>query len=121
MQELLVAVRGMAQLKGLELWVLEDNGEPAGFMGLSGAKLEALFLAPEHAGKGGGRLLVEHARRLKGPLTTDVNEQNPQALQFYQAMGFHVIGRSPVDDAGRPFPLLHMREIEQGESSRAPR
>ena len=43
--------------------------------------------------------------------TLDVNEQNPQAVGFYEHEGFVVAGRSPVDDAGRPFPLLHMRLV----------
>ena len=50
-------------------------------------------------------------RRLKGSLTVDVNEQNPAALQFYRANGFTVTGRSALDAGGRPFPLLHLREI----------
>ncbi|HET8946999.1 MAG TPA: GNAT family N-acetyltransferase, partial [Candidatus Polarisedimenticolia bacterium] len=32
------------------------------------------------------------------------------ALKFYKACGFEVEGRSPVDGAGRPFPLLHLKE-----------
>jgi putative acetyltransferase len=44
-----------------------------------------------------------------GELTVDVNEQNPAACGFYEALGFVVVGRSPVDDDGRPFRLLHMR------------
>ena len=83
-------------------------------MGLAGDNVEALFVAPEHARRGGGRMLLEHARTLKGPLRVDVNEQNPEAVRFYEANGFHVIGRSPVDDAGRPFPLLHLREDAGG-------
>ena len=43
--------------------------------------------------------------------TLDVNEQNPQAVGFYEHEGFVVAGRSPVADAGRPFPLLHMRLV----------
>ena len=39
----------------------------------------------------------------------DADEQNPAACGFYRALGFVVVGRSPVDDDGRPFPLLHMR------------
>lgn len=107
---LLPLVRDSA-LAALELWVLCDAANaPIGFMGLSGSRLEALFLAPEHFRKGGGRLLVEHARRLKGSLTVDVNEQNPSARRFYEACGFVVVGRSEVDEGGRPFPLLHLRE-----------
>src|SRR5690349_3027891 len=68
-QELLPLVRDAA-LVHLELWVLcSDAGGPMGFIGLDGSKLEALFVAPDHSGRGGGRLLVEHARRLKRPLT----------------------------------------------------
>lgn len=100
-----------AVLPALELWVLcGDDGELLGFLGLDGAKLEALFIAPSSSRRGGGRMLVEHARRLKGPLTVDVNEQNPAALRFYEALGFAVQGRSPHDGAGRPFPLLHLSE-----------
>lgn len=108
-QSLLPVVKDVA-LPALELWVLADvDGTLMGFMGLDGAKLEALFLAPEHAGRGGGRLLVEHALQLKGPLTCDVNEQNPEALHFYQKLGFQITGRSPTDSDGRPFPLVHLR------------
>ena len=114
-QELLPIVRDMA-LPSLELWVLEYEGEPIGFMGLSEAKLEALFLSPGHLRRGWGRRLVEFARQLKGPLTVDVNEQNPKALLFYQALGFVVVGRSELDSTGRPFPLLHLSEQNAGRN-----
>jgi len=44
--------------------------------------------------------------------TTDVNEQNSQAVGFYGKMGFKRTGRSPVDDQGRPYPLIHLRHDE---------
>ena len=95
----------------LELWVLtSQDGRSIGFMGLSGASVEALFLDPEHRRRGGGRLLLDDARRRKGALTVEVNEQNPEAVKFYEAMGFAIVDRSPVDDAGRPFPVLHMQQ-----------
>ena len=108
-QTLLPVVRDQA-LPVLELWVLIKEEAIIGFAGLSEDKIEALFLHPDHFGKGGGRMLVEHARRLKGRLRVDVNEQNPKAVGFYTAVGFEVVGRSETDDQGRPFPLLHMRE-----------
>jgi putative acetyltransferase len=108
-QSLLPVVRDVA-LPQLEVWVLcSDSGAVMGFMGLSGSKMEALFLAPEFLRRGGGRRLVRHAQELRGELTVDVNEQNPAARQFYEACGFVVEGRSEVDNDGRSFPLLHMR------------
>jgi putative acetyltransferase len=96
----------------LELWVLADQDDvPVGFMGLAGDNIAALFLEPAYRGRGGGRRLVAHAQALGGggALTVDVNEQNPAARGFYEALGFVVAGRSPLDPDGRPFPMLHMR------------
>jgi putative acetyltransferase len=101
--------------EAMELWVLAGDGDaPEGFMGLAGDDIAALFLDPARRGRGGGRRLVEHAQALRGgDLTVDVNEQNATAVGFYEAIGFVVVGRSPVDDAGRPFPLLHMRRSSE--------
>ena len=106
----------------LELWVLTDGADvPIGFMGLAGHDIAALFLEPAHRGKGGGRRLVAHAQQLRdGELTVDVNEQNPAARGFYEALGFVVVGRSPLDDGGRPFPILHMRRPTTSDPSDAP-
>jgi len=92
-----------------EFWVLcDDSGAIMGFMGMSGSKMESLFLAPEFHRRGGRRLVL-HSQALHGELTVDVNEQNSAARGFYQACGFAVEGRSELDDQGRPYPLLHMR------------
>jgi putative acetyltransferase len=108
-QSFLPVVRDVA-LAQLDVWVLcSPSGAPMGFMGMSGNKMEALFLAPEFLRRGGGRRLVQHAQELHGELTVDVNEQNPAACRFYEACGFVVEGRSELDGTGRPFPLLHMR------------
>jgi len=93
-----------------QIWVAcEDTGAIMGFMGLSGSKMEALFLAPQFHGRGAGRELVRHAHSLCSDLTVDVNEQNTAARRFYEACGFVVEGRSELDEQGRPYPLLHMR------------
>ena len=96
--------------EGVDWWVLAPEGSgPIGFLGYSPGTIEALFLDPDHLGKGGGRLLVEHAQQLAGSaLRVDVNEQNDSARRFYEALGFAVTGRSETDAGGRPFPLLHM-------------
>jgi putative acetyltransferase len=97
-------------LPELELWVLcsEDNA-PLGFMGMSGSKIEALFVEPKMFRRGGGRLLVKNAQHIRGELTVDVNEQYPATCRFYEACGFVATERSKLDSTGRPFPLIHMR------------
>lgn len=94
------------------LAVAYADGAPCGFAGTQDGKVEMLFVAPEARGRGVGRALLEHAMEHEDAVTLDVNEQNPQARGFYERMGFRVEGRSPVDDAGRPFPQLHMRLAE---------
>jgi|SRR5580698_6295578 putative acetyltransferase len=98
-------------LSNLELWVLCSRwSEPCGFMGLSGASVEALFIAPEWIGLGGGSRLLNHARALKGRLRVEVDEQNPGATRFYRACGFEVVDRRDVDSGARPYPVLRMRQ-----------
>jgi putative acetyltransferase len=117
-QSLLPIVQDVALPSLEETWILcGDDDIAVGFMGLIGTSLEALFIDPIYFRRGGGRLLVEHARRLKGTLVVSVNEQNPQALRFYMACGFEVTGRSPVDDGGRAFPLLHMRDTTTSQKA----
>ena len=93
-----------------EVYVWAESGAPAaGFIGLCGTRVEALFVHAAVRGQGIGRGLLDHARSLRGGLQVDVNEQNGRALGFYEALGFQVVGRSPLDHEGRPFPLLHLR------------
>ena len=89
-------------------WVATVNGEPQGFMGMTGAKIDALFVDPSCHGRGVGRALVDHAAALAGDLSVDVNEQNAGARAFYERLGFRRIGRSALDEAGQPYPILHL-------------
>jgi putative acetyltransferase len=95
----------------IDWWVLESaGGTLVGFLGFANDTIEGLFIDPDHRGQGGGSTLVAHAQRLAvSSLAVDVNEQNEDAMRFYAALGFLVVGRSPTDGSGRPFPLLHMR------------
>lgn len=94
----------------IEWWVLGSALEtPIGFLGYANNTIEALFIHPDHLGKGGGKTLVAHAQRLTtGGLAVEVNEQNETAVRFYWALGFTVVSRSPTDAGGRPFPVLRM-------------
>lgn len=95
----------------MELWVAEVEGIPAGFMAMNANMIEALFIDPDHIGRKLGSSLIDHAKKVRGndtELRVDVNEDNLNALGFYLAQGFKQTGRSPIDSAGRPWPLLHL-------------
>ena len=51
-------------LRVLELWLAcDERGNPRGFIGLNGTKIEALFVDPDVHGKGLGSRLVGHAKQ----------------------------------------------------------
>ena len=94
-------------LPSVELLVAVDASDrPLGFMGMTDANIDSLFIDPDRHGQGLGRMLVESAQARFAGLTVDVNEQNEQAVGFYRRLGFRVLSRSPVDDTGKPYPLL---------------
>lgn len=99
------AIRGVAHLIVAE----NDRGEPAAFMGTEGGRREQLFLSPAERGKGLGRQLLQYGIEHYGVSEVTVNEQNPQAVGFYQHMGFQTYRRTDHDEEGNPYPLLYMR------------
>ncbi|MDC0700697.1 GNAT family N-acetyltransferase, partial [Blautia wexlerae] len=84
------------------LIVAEDaDGAPLAFMGIAEQKLEMLFLAPDARGRGLGKQLLSYGVREFAVNEVCVNEQNPQAVGFYEHMGFHVVKRTATDEQGR--------------------
>jgi putative acetyltransferase len=103
-------VRGF--LPQAPLWLAVDaNDYPLAFMLIDNGHMEALFVDPACRGTGIGAALVRHGLALHPKMTTDVNEQNSQAVGFYERMGFRRTGRSPLDAQGRPYPLIHLEYI----------
>ncbi|MFT2089556.1 GNAT family N-acetyltransferase [Paraglaciecola sp. 2405UD69-4] len=92
----------------VELRCITLNKEIAGFIGVADSNVEMLFVSPSYFGEGIGSRLMEYAISSLGALKVDVNEQNPQAIGFYEKMGFKRTGRSELDGQGNPFPLIHM-------------
>ena len=64
---------------------LDDNDAPIAFMG------------------------VENGIDNLGVEKVTVNEQNPNAIGFYEHLGFRRYLRTDHDTEGRPFPLIYMR------------
>ena len=99
------AVGGVAQLVAAE----NQAGEPVGFMGVENGRLEMLFLAPEARGCGLGGRLLRCGIEQYGVREVTVNEQNPQAVDFYAHFGFRTYRRTERDEEGGPYPLLFLR------------
>jgi putative acetyltransferase len=95
----------IAQLAGLR----GDDGLLIGFIGVEDGNVEMLFLDPAYRGQGGGSLLLEHAFAHFAATSVDVNEQNPQAIGFYEHHGFAQVSRSDTDSTGKPYPIMHLR------------
>ena len=87
------------------------QGQPVAFMGIEGPRLEMLFLSPAERGAGLGRQLLEYGIRHYDLRELTVNEQNPQAVGFYQHMGFETYRRTDCDEQGGPYPLLYMKRV----------
>ncbi|MCX5468609.1 acetyltransferase [Acinetobacter nematophilus] len=91
------------------VWLAVDSNDHAlGFMFLHDGHMEALFIDAKARGQGVGKLLLSHALKVFPHLSIDVNEQNQQAIGFYQYMGCQITGRSERDGQGREYPLLHL-------------
>ncbi|EKT58501.1 acetyltransferase [Providencia sneebia] len=108
-QELKLAILKQ-YLPNLTVFVSSDNhNHITGFLGVDDNKLEMLFVSAENRGKGIGKQLLNFAIHQLKINEVDVNEQNPQAIGFYQHMGFTQVSRSELDGEGNPYPILHMQ------------
>lgn len=106
-------------LPSAPLWLAVDESDrPLAFMLIDNGHMEALFVDPVVRGQGIGAALVRHGLALHADMTTDVNEQNAQAVGFYESMGFQRTGRSVLDGQGRPYPLIHLRYGTPGAEGR---
>lgn len=90
------------------LLAVDASDYPLAFMLIDNGHMQALFVDPACRGTGIGAALVRHGLGFHPRMTTDVNEQNAQAIGFYEKLGFKRTGRSPFDGQGRPYPLIHL-------------
>ncbi|MEJ5106914.1 GNAT family N-acetyltransferase [Chryseobacterium sp. MYb328] len=86
----------------------EEGGTLTGFMGIANGNLEMLFIHNDYRGKGIGKKLIQYGIDHLKVTKVDVNEQNEQAVGFYQHIGFQVLERSELDSQGKEYPILHM-------------
>ena len=96
-------------LEEVEHLIVAEAGNPVAFMGTQKGRLEMLFIEPKERGKGIGKELLRYGIETYGIREVTVNEQNPQAIGFYEQMGFEIYKRTDLDEEGNPYPLLYMK------------
>ena len=90
-----LTLAGMQQkLSQFEIWVAELNGVTAGWGGICGDTLEALYTAPEFAGRGVGATLLELLERRMRESGIDAvrAEASSNARAFYLRRGYLMSG-----------------------------
>lgn len=98
----------LAEVQELVIAV-DDKGEPVAFMGIDEQKLEMLFVSSEMRGGGVGKRLLQYGIDKFSVNELGVNEQNPQAVGFYEYMGFRAYRRTDIDEQGNPYPIVYMK------------
>lgn len=97
-------------LSGVPHLILAEDaaGEPAGFMGIDGKRLEMLFLAPESCGHGLGRAILEFGIQTFAIREVTVNEQIPPPAGFSRRPEFAMC-KTHRTAGENPCPPLYMR------------
>lgn len=81
-----------------EVYVYEHDGAIQGFIGLSDAYVEGLFVSDEMQSQGIGKTLLDYAKGKKDELFLNVYQKNTRATSFYRREGFE-IQHSGLDEA----------------------
>jgi putative acetyltransferase len=93
-----------------ETSVCEIDGSVVGFLSLIGNEVGAIFVDPDHQGRGIGRALMDGARDSRPFLELSVFEANSAGRGFYDAYGFELAGRQVNEDTGLPELRLRLGE-----------
>lgn len=97
---------------------LSEKGELLVFIGVADQRLEMLFIQVNARGQGIGKQLLRYAIKNFDVNEITVNEQNPQAIGFYEHLGFVTYKRTDLDEEGQPYPLLYMKLAPNHENER---
>ncbi|MFV0625776.1 MAG: N-acetyltransferase [Alphaproteobacteria bacterium] len=83
-----------------ELYIAEENGEVAGFIGIVEGYIAGIFVAEKYRGKGLGKELLNSAKRRYNNLTLNVYVKNNNAVRFYLKNEFDLVTKMTNPDTG---------------------
>lgn len=89
-------------LPNADTWVAEVENHIVGFMALIGNEIGAIFLQPEHHGKGIGKMMMDKAQELHGNLELEVFKKNSIGRKFYSKYGFELLEETAHEPTGEP-------------------
>jgi putative acetyltransferase len=98
-------------LPNTDTWVIEIDEEVVGFIALMGNEVGAIFLQPEHHGKGAGKALMDKARDLHGDLEVEVFSENTIGRRFYSKYGFEFLEEKLHEPTGQQ--VLRLRYADK--------
>ena len=93
-------------LEGETVFVAEVGGAPAGYVAVEllevSARVDQLFVSPEHEGEGVGKRLLEYAEGYAisqgaDTLQVVVEDENRRARDFYRGRGFVSVGENVLE------------------------
>lgn len=84
-----------------DTFVYELDGSIVGFVSLVGNEVGAIFVDPDHHGRGIGRALMDEARARRPYLELAVFEANEIGRRFYDAYGFRFVERHLHEPTGQ--------------------
>jgi len=84
-----------------DTWVIDIDNNIEGFIALMGNEVGALFLQPDHHGKGAGKILMDKAQQLHGDLEVEVFKENSIGRNFYSKYGFKELEEKLHEPTGR--------------------
>ena len=101
-------------LKNSDLYCIDmDNGKIGAFISIKSKHIELMTVHPDIEGIEMEKRLIMFAVEELGIQFLDVIEQNRESVELYKNLGFRIVGRSPLDAVGKPYPILHMI-VEKG-------
>lgn len=74
-----------------EVYVCEQRGGIAGFVGLSGDYIAGIFVDEDCWSRGAGMALLDYVKTIKSGLQLHVYAKNRRAIQFYRRENFEIV------------------------------
>ncbi len=83
-----------------EVYVYEQNGHIAGFIGLMEQEIAGLFVQDTLQSKGIGKQLLDYVKKRKSCLTLHAYRKNQRAVQFYLREQFYIQSQKTDSSTG---------------------